>query len=37
MWGVALVHTLQDLFVFGFYSSTVRGDIVKRHADLFLG
>jgi hypothetical protein len=37
MWGIALLHTLQDFFVFGFYGATVHGDVVKCHADLFLG
>jgi hypothetical protein len=37
MWGVALLHTLQNLGVFGLYDATVRGDVVERHADLCLG
>src|SRR5882724_1754098 len=37
MWGVTLLHTLEDLFVFRLHSVPVCGDVVKRHVDLFLG
>ena len=31
------MHTLHNLRAFGLYDATVRGDVVARHADLFLG
>ena len=35
MQGVALLHTLQNLGLFGLYDTTVRGDVVERPGTRF--